>query len=86
MYTDTGTSHLELNEYPNTQAQGTIDVYIPDVDKGECKNLCSNDPQCVAAMYQTTQASSECFIYYHKINVAEKSGSTVFVNEEVKGT
>ena len=84
MYTDTGTSHLELNEYPNTQAQGAPDDYKPDVDKGECKNLCSNDPQCVAAMYH--QASGACFIYYYKINVADKSGYTVFVNEEVKGT
>ena len=74
---------MELKEKSGKQAEGAPDDSKADVTEGECKELCSNDTQCVAAMYQTIQASGACFIYYRKISVAKQSGHTVFMKENI---
>ena len=74
---------MELTETTGKEIQVASDDSKTDITEGECKEWCSNDTQCVAAMYQMTQASSTCFIYKHKINVATESGSTVFEKENI---
>ena len=78
---DAGT-RLELIETAVSGATQAPDTIKEGLDKGECKELCLTDTQCVIAMHK----DSVCILFYYEPTVAGNTGYTMFMKKEITST
>ena len=70
---------MKMTEMADKSAEGASDNYTTDLSPGECKDWCSNDTKCVAAMW----SSGYCFIYYNKPTLHPSTSYTVFMKTAI---